>query len=127
MSQPYRRLAIVRLAGLAGGLLAAAALAWTLGTRRATYPDVEIEPDDQPAQATPIGVGHRVRGFVGKRDGRGESDRDYYRVAVPRGGPQQLRVDVSGIPNMDVELEVFDSTDRRLAQADSSGLPPVPT
>jgi serine/threonine protein kinase len=100
-----RRQVLVRGAtvlALAGG---AAALALYL-TRPTTTTTVEHEPNDEPAQADRIAAGAPVTGFLGKRRGPTEGDRDVYTLRLPGGGRRVVSVAVSGIPNIDISLAV---------------------
>jgi serine/threonine-protein kinase len=86
-------------------------------------PDEETEPNNEPARANPLASGKPVRGFIGKRLTRELSDRDFYRI--PRApDPHDTRIvaaHVTGIPNMDLTLELYDLDGQRVAQADGSG------
>jgi serine/threonine-protein kinase len=95
-----------------------AGLAWLRpwGGPTAELPsDVEVEPNDTAAQASPIGNDHTVRGHVA-----GVSDRDFYRFAVERGA-HVLHVDLTGIPKLDLRLTVYDPRGQRIAEADALG------
>src|SRR5262249_23520407 len=84
--------------------------------------DVEIEPNDDTAHANPIGSGHPVRGKIGQRKSREEGDRDVYRIpAATQPGARVLHAEVTGLPNLDLVLEVFDSHGEFVAQADARG------
>jgi serine/threonine-protein kinase len=110
---------------LAAVPLVAAALAtggyWWWARAGAGAVEVEVEPNDTPAQANAIALGRTVRGHIGKRLGPDESDRDVYRFTV-EGEPAVLRVELTGIPNMDLHLAVFDGTGTGLAETDAGGM-----
>jgi eukaryotic-like serine/threonine-protein kinase len=88
---------------LAVGGAAAAALYLTRPPPTTT---VDREPNDDPAHADRIAAGAPVTGFLGKRRGPTEGDRDVY-VLQPRGGGRRVvSVAISGIPNLDLSLAI---------------------
>ncbi|MBI5480202.1 MAG: serine/threonine protein kinase [Deltaproteobacteria bacterium] len=107
------------------GLIAAGVLVWYFGFHRAAgrVPGEESEPNNEPAQANPLASGKPVRGQIGKRLNREQSDRDFFRI--PRGvRPDEGRTvsaRVSGIPNMDLTLELYDTRGQRIAHGDGAG------
>ncbi len=84
--------------------------------------DNEVEPNNTPATANAIESGRPVKGQVGKRIGVEESDRDFFRFSIPGSEPEVLRAELSGIPNMELMLEVFDGTGKKVAEADNGGV-----
>ena len=80
------------------------------GTGRAAAGE-EREPNATEAEATPLPVGHFVRGSLD-----GETDVDLYRVEVP--GPGQLRVGLTGIEDVDLMLSLRDGSGTVLARSD---------
>jgi eukaryotic-like serine/threonine-protein kinase len=84
--------------------------------------DYEHEPNNAPATANPIASGRAIKGQVGKRVALEESDRDFFRFRVEGGEPKVLRVELSGLPNMELMLEVFDGTGKKVAEADNGGV-----
>lgn len=84
-------------------------------------PATEREPNDMPADATLLRVGQPVSGQVGKRLSDAESDRDWYRLVVAGAATQQLTVQLSALPNMDLTLELYDGRGQRLVAADAAG------
>jgi hypothetical protein len=82
--------------------------------------DYEREPNNTPAQANRIASGRPVKGQIGKRLALEESDRDLYRFDVP--SEMGLRVELSGLPNMELVLEVFDGSGHKVAEADNGGV-----
>jgi eukaryotic-like serine/threonine-protein kinase len=81
--------------------------------------ETEIEPNNTPAQANPIANGRPIKGQIAKRIAVEESDRDFYRFAVKGSAPMSLRAQVSGLPNMELVLEVFDGAGNKLADVDN--------
>ncbi len=80
--------------------------------------ETEIEPNDSPKTASLLPRGIAVYGHVGKPHGD-EPDFDYYRI--PAGaGPRTVTAMVSGIPDIDLVLELFDDQGARLAKVDGN-------
>jgi hypothetical protein len=84
-------------------------------------PSNEVEPNNTPDRATPLFRGKKVAGTIGQRVSATESDRDWYKLKVEGSGPQMLQARVSGIPNMDITLELFDAAAGRITGVDSAG------
>jgi hypothetical protein len=51
-----------------------------------------------------------VKGFLGKRRGPSEGDRDVYVLQLPSGSRRVVTVSVSGIPNIDLSLAIDNAT-----------------
>jgi hypothetical protein len=79
--------------------------------------EVELEPNNSTKEANLIGNHRVVRGHIGKCLSPQESDRDYFRFTVGK-VPSVLSVDVTGIPAMNLKLQVFSPSGQRLAEAD---------
>lgn len=71
----------------------------------------EVEPNNQPDQATPMSLGGGVRGTLD-----GETDSDLYRLDIERDG--FVAATVSGIENVDLILELQDANGQVLAISD---------
>ncbi|MGZ3407462.1 MAG: protein kinase domain-containing protein, partial [Polyangia bacterium] len=84
--------------------------------------EYEVEPNNTPATANAIASGRAVKGQVGKRIAVEESDRDFFRFSVTGSDPKVLRAELTGIPNMELVLEVFDGTGKKIAEADNGGI-----
>jgi hypothetical protein len=90
----------------------------------------EAEPDDDTAHAQPIESGKGIRGTIGKPKtvkGKPASDEDVYSwieggTPVGDGGLafDEARVEVTGIPGVDLQLEVLDGDGKRLALANDA-------
>ncbi len=109
-------------------LLAAAAIAacayWALFVHGAddSLANAETEPNDSPATADPLAAGIRLTGTISKPDGR--QDVDWYRLSSPdpAQGAWGLQVDVSGVPGLDLGLQLVDpSQEDPLARVDGNG------
>ncbi|MFZ5894092.1 MAG: protein kinase domain-containing protein [Myxococcota bacterium] len=59
----------------------------------------EIEPNDAASQANPVPFAASVTGQLGRRIDRERSDRDFYRISVPRETPL-VRLATSSLPNI---------------------------
>jgi hypothetical protein len=66
-----------------------------------------------------MALGRPIRGQIGKRISLDESDRDFYRFSLP--SDRVLRIEVTGIPDMDLKLVVFDRAGQKVAESDSGG------
>jgi hypothetical protein len=76
----------------------------------------EHEPNDLATLATPLGRGRPVRGSIGVPHADGRPDFDYYRIpaaAVAR----NISAVITGVPGVDLILELFDEEGRMLARA----------
>ena len=84
----------------------------------------ERERNDDMARATLIGSAAPVTGWIGRRISREKSDRDFFRVLdlpdASRG--DRVSVEVTGLPNMDLGLYLYESDGRLVAQADEGGV-----
>jgi len=84
--------------------------------------DTEVEPNNQASTANPLASGRPIRGQIGQRISTEQSDRDFFRFRVDGGEPMVLRAEVTGIPNMELMLEVFDGTGKKIVDADNGGV-----
>jgi serine/threonine-protein kinase len=83
----------------------------------------EKEPNNTAATANAIALDTPLRGRLGMRIDREHSDRDFYHFTLaPTAGPSVLRATVSGLPNMDLHLGLFDATGKRIAAANENGM-----
>jgi hypothetical protein len=101
----WTRLVLIPLA-----LAAAAAGGYLYYDWRGKQPrTAEEEPNGQVGAATPIRSGVAVTGHIGRRESPTRADRDYFALnEVPApGGGQELSVELSGLPNMDLVLRVY--------------------
>jgi serine/threonine-protein kinase len=100
-----RRLRRTRKGALAAGVAVLAGAiglaASALGARAEPPGDVELEPNDTAAQATPLALGHTRRGQIGRRLDATHGDRDVYAFDVAPGeGAAPLRLRLAGVPSM---------------------------
>ncbi len=72
---------------------------WTATSNSHEFSGTEVEPNNSPGTATPLPFGSEVRGQIGRRIDRNQSDRDFYRVTVPS-GTQAVSLETTALPNM---------------------------
>lgn len=65
----------------------------------------EIEPNNEPEQATRIGLGLPVTGTIGKPVSETESDRDVFVLEIPQ--RMSISVDLTAVPDMNLVFELF--------------------
>jgi eukaryotic-like serine/threonine-protein kinase len=73
--------------------------------------EVEVEPNNQVQQATVIDIGSTVKGTMGAA-GEGLGDRDLFVVQLPQAGA--YRAMLSGVPDLNLSLEVLQLDSKRL-------------
>ncbi|MBX7100030.1 MAG: protein kinase, partial [Myxococcaceae bacterium] len=84
------------------GLVALGAL---VGAVRQGGPSaVEVEPNDEPNQATPIPLGVAVSGSMGARTDPATGDRDLFMAEVPAG---PTSVQLTGVADLNLKLELL--------------------
>lgn len=82
-----------------------AALGW--GAMRPTEsPTSEVEPNQSPAEATPLAPGIELRGQLGRRIDTERGDVDVYRLRFAP-GTAAFSASVTALPNLDIVLEVY--------------------
>ncbi len=81
----------------------------------------EVEPNNELKHATLVSRAKPIRGKVGKRLSSTQSDFDWYKLHIKSPTPQSLLLRVTGVPNMDTTLELYDAAGGRVARADSTG------
>jgi serine/threonine-protein kinase len=80
---------------------------------------VEREPNDLPALASPLLQGLPVQGRIGPARAEGQPDFDYYRI--PAGsGIRAVTARITGVPNLDLVLELFDGRGQLVARANAA-------
>ena len=112
-----RQRLLTRASALAAILGGAAAASWWFLLRQPPPSTVEREPNDEIGEATLIAAGTDVSGYLGKRRGPGEPDRDFYRVELPA-GTELISAHASAPPNVDIALTVRDDAGRVIVVAD---------
>jgi len=103
-------------------VLAAAAVAYLLFTRKPTPTTAEVEPNNELEEATLIRAETEVAGFIGKRISKSAPDRDYFRVAEAPTANSTATVHVTALPNIDIQLTLYDPTGKSIVQRDEGGV-----
>jgi hypothetical protein len=80
--------------------------------------DEEVEPNDDPATANAVESGRSIRGHIGQRRSPEESDRDFYHLSVTPPN-DRLTVEVTGIPEMDLILQLYDGAGKLVAESET--------
>ena len=75
----------------------------------------EFEPNDQRADATPLGL-DSISGTIAPA-----GDQDWYKVSVDSGTKQLLRAELSGLAGMDLTLSLRDSLGNEISFIDNMG------
>jgi hypothetical protein len=75
----------------------------------------ESEPNDRREQANEIRLGGSVKGHFQKR-----SDYDWFKLVIGKPGKNIIRIDLSGVPEVDVSLAIYDETGHQLKRASAS-------
>jgi serine/threonine-protein kinase len=97
-----------RLIGMLWALLilgGIGAAVWYFVLRTPPPPTAEIEPNDEPRDATPIISGRGITGHIGRRTQRERSDRDVFVLQTPPGA--RVDIQVTGVPGIDLVIEGF--------------------
>ncbi|MFT5356107.1 MAG: tRNA A-37 threonylcarbamoyl transferase component Bud32 [Polyangiales bacterium] len=82
---------------------------------------VEMEPNNTPAEAHELPMEQPVTGYLGRRESVSIGDVDLYRIHRVGGGEGNLEVEVTGIPNIDLVIDVYrDGQTQTLLSANSA-------
>jgi serine/threonine-protein kinase len=114
--QKYLRLSTLPLALV---LVAGVGITWSRNQRQRAQ-DHEQEPNNTPEQANLLPDSGVMHGHLAQRLSRDQGDVDVFKLATAP-GPRVLRAEVTGLPNLDLVLEVFDGSGQMLGRADSRG------
>lgn len=93
------------------------------GVLNAPPPDEEVEPNDRPEQATSILPDKLVQGRISARPGQKAKGRDVDHYLLTSQFPKGvLRVEVTGVPGLDLVVEAWQKTPRKkLGTAQNGG------
>jgi hypothetical protein len=80
-----------------------------------TQSQTESEPNDQRDQAIEIRLGESQNGYFQKN-----ADYDWYKLVIDKPGKNIIRIDLSGVPDVDVSLAIYDEAGRTLKSASAS-------
>ncbi len=83
-------------------------------------PPQEVEPNDDPKDATRILPGRSITGFLGRRRSANRSDRDVFIVDVPAHRPY-AEIALGGVPGIDLVVEGFDTDGQLLFKHNKAG------
>ena len=92
---------------------------WSLIHQNAPPLTVEKEPNDLTSDANVLTPGYPVKGHIGRRTHPHNSDRDIYLVTVPA-KETGVQISVTGVPLMDVVVDVFSFEGELLARLNQS-------
>jgi len=113
-----------RLTAVLGVPLVIAGVATLIGLRayrgRDQAPTSEREPNDSPAEATLLTMDRPIEGQIGKRVAEGTPDLDYYRLPLSK-STRAVSARLSGIPGVDLVLELYDGQGAAIAKSDARG------
>ena len=83
-------------------------------------PPGDVEPNNKPAEASPIAPSVPVRGTIGKRISKHDSDHDWYVFEIA--GSALVRVHLRRLPEVDLMLQIFrEGSEKPYATASSGG------
>ncbi|MDE2038990.1 MAG: hypothetical protein KGO96_00080 [Elusimicrobia bacterium] len=99
---------------------------YVLTTRLQRGPGHETEPDETPQTASALEVPGVTRGhYFPSRDLLSQDtsypEVDWYAINVPQSGLFLLDIDVSGVPGVDPEFEIYDANGYLLKQVEGGG------
>ena len=86
----------------------------------------ELEPNDTALTANPLELSGVTRGHYYPcanllSDDPGKAEEDWFRVKADRAGVYALNLDLSGVPNVDPVLEVYDVNSYKLKEVSAGG------
>ncbi len=74
----------------------------------------EIEPNDRREQAQEIRLGEKIEAGIQ------DDDYDWFKLVVDKSGKNYLRVEVSGVPEIDISIYIYNASGERLAEIDDA-------
>ncbi|HUH00790.1 MAG TPA: protein kinase [Kofleriaceae bacterium] len=118
-----RRLRLVRtvLVPLVLAALGGVAAYWFL-VRTEPPRTHEVEPNDGVDSATRIALDSDVTGYIGKRVTARDPDIDFFRVVEAPAPNAAVTISITGVPNMDLELRLYDPTGKLLLVQNEAGI-----
>ena len=103
-------------------VIAAAAALYLVFFRPKPPRTSEQEPNNELDTATLIATDSEVTGHIGKRISKRVPDRDYYQLAQALPPGAAITATVTALPNVDLELMLYDSTGQLLVQRNEGGV-----
>ncbi|HAM34741.1 MAG TPA: hypothetical protein DEB40_12475 [Elusimicrobia bacterium] len=100
---------------------------YVLSARLESAQGREREPDDTPLTATPLETNGLMRGryFPTQNplaDGEDKAEEDWFRIKADKAGVFALNLDLSGVPNVDPVLEMYDVNGYKLKEVNDNGV-----
>jgi len=87
----------------------------TAGTKALEPNLAETEPNNSPAQAQAVEDGTYGKGFIGT-----PKDQDWYQIAIPPDSNAILKAVLTGVPGINLKMELFNSDQRELVAVDKN-------
>ncbi|MGB3863265.1 MAG: hypothetical protein WA915_14390, partial [Candidatus Aminicenantaceae bacterium] len=75
----------------------------------------ESEPNDRRKQANDIRLGETIEGFFQQK-----RDYDWYKLVIEKPGKSIIQIELSGVPDVDVRLEIADEAGSQLKSSNST-------
>jgi len=111
------------LALVVAGLGVGGFFAWKKYDARDVVPTAESEPNDMPENADELPAEVDIQGMLGQRQSTELGDVDLYRIANPGGERRLLDLHVTGLPNIDLIVDVVRTGQSEpVLSADGSGV-----
>jgi len=79
------------------------------------HSQTESEPNDQLEQANEIRLGETVEGFFQEKN-----DDDWYKLVIDKPGKNIIRIDLSGVSEVNVRLAIYDEAEHRLKRTNAT-------
>jgi hypothetical protein len=86
-----------------------------------SHRSIELEPNDEPAEANPLRLDAKIHGFLGKRKSRTYGDVDMYTFELALGASHMVEARLSPLPNVDLVLELIRKGDSQPLWLSDSG------
>ncbi|MBL4635601.1 MAG: protein kinase [Kofleriaceae bacterium] len=85
---------------------------------------VEVNPNNELGQATLIAGNTEVSGYIGARVSKTKADQDFFRFNSPvnRDGSEVVSVKVTAPPNIDISIDLYDTSGTLLNHSDEAGV-----
>lgn len=94
---------------------------WGLAIRPLERSAVESEPNEDVHQATPLFPEAPIHGYIGNSEDDRARDVDYFQIENEGGTPRVARIEVTGVPGLDLVVHASDEAGQQLAAINSWG------